>query len=124
MQVTRVAPDWLMLSRMRAGPSPRVGRDHIAAVEAAAARLTALLAAMLPDSTLAPMVTALQTMRGMALVNAATLIGEPRDLALCQSAPTDVNQITSRFYYVVSLSHLDPAVKGYLRLLSDKFVIF
>jgi hypothetical protein len=37
--------------------------------------------AMLPDWTLAPVVAALQTMRGMALVNAATLIAELGDLS-------------------------------------------
>ena len=50
--------------------------DYIQAVEAAAARrdrLTTQIEAMLPDWTLAPVVAALQTMRGMALVNAATL---------------------------------------------------
>jgi transposase len=36
---------------------------------------------MLPDWTLAPLVAALQTMRGMALVNAATLIAELGDLS-------------------------------------------
>ena len=58
--------------------------DYIAAVEAAEARrdrLTAQIAAMLPDWTLAPIVAALQTMRGMALVNAATLIAELGDLS-------------------------------------------
>jgi transposase len=58
--------------------------DYIAAVEAAEARrdrLTAQIEAMLPDWTLAPVVAALQTMRGMALVNAATLIGELGDLS-------------------------------------------
>src|SRR6202171_4631173 len=57
--------------------------DYIAAVEAAEARrdrLTAQIEAMLPDWTLAP-VAALQTMRGMALVNAATLIAELGDLS-------------------------------------------
>jgi transposase len=51
--------------------------DYIAAVEAAKARrdrLTAQIEAMLPDWTLAPVVAALQTLRGMALVNAATLV--------------------------------------------------
>ena len=45
--------------------------DYIQAVEAAEARrdrLTAQIEAMLPDWTLAPVVAALQTMRGMALV--------------------------------------------------------
>ena len=58
--------------------------DYIAAVEAAEARrdrLTAQIAAMLPDWTLAPVVAALQTMRGMALVNAATLVAELGDLS-------------------------------------------
>src|SRR6201998_2569291 len=36
---------------------------------------------MPPDWTLAPVVAALQTMRGMALVNAATLIAELGDLS-------------------------------------------
>jgi transposase len=50
--------------------------DYIQAVEAAAARrdrLTAHIAAMLPKWTVAPVVAALQTMRGMALVNAVTV---------------------------------------------------
>jgi transposase len=58
--------------------------DYIAAVEAAQARrdrLTAQIEAMLPDWTLAPVVAALQTMRGTALVNAATLIAELGDLS-------------------------------------------
>jgi transposase len=58
--------------------------DYIATVEAAKARrdrLTAQIEAMLPDGTLAPVVAALQTMRGMALVNAATLIAELGDLS-------------------------------------------
>src|SRR3954463_10462704 len=58
--------------------------DYIAAVEAAAARrdrLTAQIEAMLPGWALAPVVAALQTMRGMALVNAATLIAELGDLS-------------------------------------------
>ena len=58
--------------------------DYIAAVEAAEARrdrLTTQIEAMLPDWTLAPVVAALQTMRGMALVNAATLIAELGDLS-------------------------------------------
>jgi transposase len=44
-------------------------------------RLTAQIEAMLPDWPLAPVVAALQTMRGMALVNAATLIAELGDLS-------------------------------------------
>ena len=58
--------------------------DYIQAVEAAEVRLgrlTAQIEAMLPDWTLAPVVVALQTVRGMALVNAATLIAELGDLS-------------------------------------------
>ena len=58
--------------------------DYIAAVEAAETRrdrLTAQIEAMLADWTLAPVVAALQTLRGMALVNAATLIAELGDLS-------------------------------------------
>ena len=58
--------------------------DYIAAVEPAETRRdrpTAQIEAMLPDWTLAPVVAALQTMRGMALVNAATLIAELGDLS-------------------------------------------
>jgi transposase len=57
--------------------------DYIQAVEAAATRrdrLTTQIEAMLPTWTLAAVVAALQTMRGMALVNAATLIAELGDL--------------------------------------------
>src|SRR6202521_138940 len=58
--------------------------DYIAAVDVAQVRrdrLTAQIEAMLPDWNLAPIVAALQTMRGMALVNAATLIAELGDLS-------------------------------------------
>jgi len=58
--------------------------DYIAAVEAAAARrdrLTAQIETMLAGWTLAPVVAALQTMRGMALVNAASLVAELGDLS-------------------------------------------
>lgn len=58
--------------------------DYIQAVEAAEARrdrLTAQIEACLLEWTLAPVVAALQTMRGMALVNAATIIAELGDLA-------------------------------------------
>src|SRR6516162_1583714 len=58
--------------------------DYIQAVEAAEARrdrLTAQIEAMLPDWPLAPVVAARQTMRGMALVNAATLMAELGNLS-------------------------------------------
>jgi transposase len=58
--------------------------DYIQTVEAARERrdrLTAQIEAILPDWALARVVAALQTMRGMALVNAATLIAELGDLS-------------------------------------------
>ena len=90
---TKLHRRWLAGLKFEQAVHHLVLEDYIAAVEVAAARrdrLTAQIEAMLPDWTLAPVVAALQTMRGMALVNAATLIaelGEP--LALCQSAPAD-----------------------------------
>jgi transposase len=57
--------------------------DCIAAVEAVTARrdrLEAHIEAALPDWSLAPVVRALQALRGMALVVAATLIAELGDL--------------------------------------------
>ena len=58
----------------------RITSQAVEAAEARRDRLTAQIEAMLPDWTLAPVVAALQTMRGMALVNAATLIAELGDL--------------------------------------------
>ena len=58
--------------------------DCIAAVEAATARrdrLEAHIEAALADWSLAPEVRALQALRGMALVVAATLIAELGDLS-------------------------------------------
>jgi transposase len=57
--------------------------DCIAAVEAATARrdrLEAHIEAVLPDWSLAPVVRALQALRGMALVAAATLVAELGDI--------------------------------------------
>ena len=57
--------------------------DCIAAVEAATARrdrLEAHIGAVLPDWSLAPVVRALQALRGMALVGAATLVAELGDI--------------------------------------------
>jgi transposase len=56
--------------------------DCAATVEAATARrnrLEAHIEAMLPDGSLAPVVRALQALRGMALVAAATLVAELGD---------------------------------------------
>jgi transposase len=89
---TKLHRRWLAGLKFEQAVHHIVLEDYIAAVEAAEARrdrLTAQIEAMLPDWTLAPVVAALQTMRGMALVNAATLIAElaRRLVAFSQSAP-------------------------------------
>ena len=58
--------------------------DHIATIEAATERrdrLTKQIEATLSDWSLAPVVVALQLLRGMALVTAATIIAELGDLS-------------------------------------------
>ena len=80
---TKLHRRWLAGLKFEQAVHHLVLEDYIAAVEAAEARrdrLTAQIAAMLPDWSLAPVAAALQTMRGMALVNAATLIDELGDL--------------------------------------------
>jgi len=81
---TKLHRRWLAGLKFEQAVHHIVLEDYIAAVEAAEARrdrLTAQIEAMLPDWTLAPVVAALQTMRGMALVNAATLVAELGDLS-------------------------------------------
>ena len=81
---TKLHRRWLAGLKFEQAVHHLVLEDYIQAVEAAEARrdrLTAQIEAMLPDWTLAPVVAALQTMRGMALVNAATLIAELGDLS-------------------------------------------
>jgi len=81
---TKLHRRWLAGLKFEQAVHHLVLEDYIQTVEAAEARrdrLTAQIAAMLPDWTLAPVVAALQTMRGMALVNAATLIAELGDLS-------------------------------------------
>src|SRR3979490_618694 len=76
---TKLHRRWLAGLKFEQAVHDLVLEDYIQTIDAAEARrdrLTALIAAMLPDWTLAPVVAALQTMRGMALVNAATLIAE------------------------------------------------
>src|SRR6266480_4451644 len=76
---TKLHRRWLAGLKFEQAVHHLVLEDYIQTIDAAEARrdrLTALIAAMLPDWTLAPVVAALQTMRGMALVNAATLIAE------------------------------------------------
>jgi transposase len=81
---TKLHRRWLAGLRFEQAVHHIVLEDYIAAVEAAETRrdrLTAQIEAMLADWTLAPVVAALQTLRGMALVNAATLIAELGDLS-------------------------------------------
>ena len=81
---TQLHRRWLAGLRFEQAVHHIVLEDYIATVEAAETRrdrLTAQIEAMLADWTLAPVVAALQTLRGMALVNAATLIAELGDLS-------------------------------------------
>ncbi|HET6236076.1 MAG TPA: IS110 family transposase [Acetobacteraceae bacterium] len=81
---TKLHRRWLAGLKFEQAVHHIVLEDYIAAVEAAETRrdrLTTQIEAMLPDWTLAPVVAALQTMRGIALVNAATLIAELGDLS-------------------------------------------
>jgi transposase len=74
---------WLAGLRFAQAAHHLVLEDCIAAVEAATARrdrLEAHIAAALPDWSLAPVVWALQALRGMALVAAATLVAELGDI--------------------------------------------
>jgi transposase len=81
---TKLHRRWLAGLRFEQAAHHLVLEDYTQAIEAAETRrdrLTAQIEAMLADWTLAPVVAALQTMRGMALVNAATLIAELGDLS-------------------------------------------
>jgi transposase len=74
---------WLAGLRFELPVHHIVLEDCIAAVEAATVRrerLEAHIEAVLPDWSLAPVVRALQAMRGMALVAAATLVAELGDM--------------------------------------------
>ena len=76
---------WLAGLRFEHAVHHIVLEDCIAAVEAATARrdhLEAHIAAALPDWSLAMVVHALQALRGMALVAAATLVAELGDIKL------------------------------------------
>jgi transposase len=85
---TKLHRRWLAGLRFEQAAHHLVLEDYTQAIEAAETRrdrLTAQIEAMLADWTLAPVVAALQTMRGMALVNAATLIAELGDLSRAPS---------------------------------------
>jgi transposase len=74
---------WLAGLRFEQAIHHIVLEDCIEAVEAATARrdrLAAQIEALLPDWSLAPVVRALQALRGMALVVAATLVAELGDI--------------------------------------------
>ena len=76
---TKLHRRWLAGLKFERALHHVVLEDYIQAVEAAEARrdrLTTQIEACLPEWTLAPVVAALQTLRGMALVNAATLVAE------------------------------------------------
>ena len=80
---TKLHRRWLAGLRFEQAIHHLVLEDYIQTVDAAAERrdrLTTQIEAMLPDWSLAPVVAALQTLRGMALVNAATLIAELGDI--------------------------------------------
>jgi transposase len=81
---TKLYRRWLAGLKFEQATQYIVLEDYIQAVEAAEARrdrLTAQIEAHLLNWTLAPVVMALQTMRGMALINAATLVAELGDLS-------------------------------------------
>ena len=90
---TKLHRRWLAGLKFEQAVHHIVLEDYIAAVEAAQDRrdrLTAQIAAMLSDWTLAPVVAALQTMRGMALGQCGNIDRRTgRSRALRQSAPAD-----------------------------------
>jgi transposase len=74
---------WLATLRFEQPAQQIVLEDYIQTVEDAQARrdrLTTQIEALLPSWSMTPLVAALQAMRGMALVTAATLIAEVGDL--------------------------------------------
>jgi transposase len=80
---TQMHRRWLAGLRFEQPAHHLVLEDCIATIEAATARrdrLEASIEAALPDWTLAPVVRALQALRGMALIAAATLVAELGDI--------------------------------------------
>ena len=81
---TKLHRRWLAGLKFEQPTYHLVLEDYVQAIEAAEAQrdqLTAPITTMLPDWTLAPVVAALQTMRGTALINAVPLIAELGDLS-------------------------------------------
>ncbi len=92
-----------------------VFEDAIETIEAATARrdrLTAQIEALLPSWSLTPVVLALQAMRGMALVNAATLIAELGDLTRF----ADARQLMAFLGLVPSENSSGGTVSGSVRI--------
>ena len=80
---TQMHRRWLAGLRFEQPAHHLVFEDYIATIEAATARrdrLEASIEAALPDWSLAPVVRALQALRGMALIAAATLAAELGDI--------------------------------------------
>jgi transposase len=81
---TQMRRRWLAGLRFEQPIHHIVIEDHIATIEAATERrdrLTKQIEIMLSNWSLAPVVVALQSLRGMALVTAATMIAELGDLS-------------------------------------------
>ncbi|ASY60908.1 Transposase (plasmid) [Sinorhizobium sp. CCBAU 05631] len=81
---TQMHRRWLAGLRFTQPAHHIVLEDHIATIEAATDRrdrLTKQIEIMLSDWSLAPVVQALQSLRGMALVTAATMIAELGDIS-------------------------------------------
>ncbi len=75
--------EWLRRQTFAHEAQQRVLQDYLQAVEAAGARVARLtqdLAEMVRESALAPLITALQALRGVQLVTAATAAAEVSDL--------------------------------------------
>lgn len=81
---------WLAGLRFDHPAQQIVFQEYVDAVETAEARrdrLMAEIAALLPDWSMAPVVAAVQAMRGVALITAVTLIAEVGDLRRFDSPP-------------------------------------
>jgi transposase len=80
--------DWVRVQKFDYAAQQRVLEDYLKAVEDLAERvdrLTDLLAELVEDTTLAPLVKALQAFRGVSLVSAVTIAAETGDLKRFQT---------------------------------------
>ncbi len=81
---------WLAMQRFEQPAQQIVVEDYIQAVEAAQARierLTGEIGALTPEWSLAPLVQALQALRGVALITAVTTLAELGDITRFTSPP-------------------------------------